>query len=54
MTITDDVAILVYVGTGFRDEGDAFTAVMSSTYVKGSTGWRLALYQQTPIPSSVE
>lgn len=45
----DDVAILVYVGTGFRDEGDAFTAAMSSTYVREASGWRLALYQQTPL-----
>ncbi|MDJ0954865.1 MAG: nuclear transport factor 2 family protein [Acidimicrobiia bacterium] len=54
ITITEDVAILVYVGTGFRDEGDAFTAAMSSTYVRGSNGWQLALYQQTPAPTSVE
>ena len=54
LSVSDDVAILVYVGTGFRDEGDAFTAAMSSTYIKEASGWRLALYQQTPMPGSAE
>ena len=45
----DVVAVLVYRGTGFRTGGDEFVAVMSSTYVKQAGGWRLALYQQTPV-----
>ncbi len=49
VSVRDDVATLVYVGTGFRDEDDGFTAVMSSTYVRDASGWRLALYQQTPV-----
>lgn len=46
-----DSAVLVYVGTAYR-EGDepAFTGVMSSVYLYLEDAWRLALYQQTPIP----
>ena len=46
-----DAAALVYVGTGHR-EGDepSFVGVMSSVYVRGDGGWKLALYQQTPKP----
>lgn len=52
VSVGDGVAILVYLGTGFRTGGDAFRAVMSSTYVKQAAGWRLALYQQTPVSSA--
>jgi hypothetical protein len=46
-----DSATLVYVGIAYR-EGDepAFTGVMSSVYRHLDGAWRLALYQQTPIP----
>lgn len=46
-----DGATLVYVGTAYR-EGDqpAFVGVMSSVYRRDDDVWRLALYQQTPIP----
>ena len=46
--IADDVAALIYIGTGHRDEGPSFTASMTSVYVRGESGWRLAHYQQTP------
>lgn len=48
-----DSATLVYLGTAYR-EGDepAFCGVMSSVYRRGDDGWLLALYQQTPIPST--
>jgi hypothetical protein len=52
ISVSEQVAILVYLGTGFRTEGDAFVAVMSSTYLKQDAGWRLALYQQTPVSSA--
>ncbi len=46
-----DSACLVYVGTARRDgEQPAFVAVMSSVYRRQDDGWRLSLYQQTPIP----
>jgi len=46
-----DGATLVYVGTAYR-EGDhpAFVGVMSSVYRRDDDVWRLALYQQPPIP----
>ena len=49
--IGDDVAALVYLGTGHRD-GDApsFVGVMTSVYVRSGGQWKLALYQQTPKP----
>ena len=47
-----DSPTLIYVGTAYReDEHQAFVGVMSSVYVRHNDGWRLALYQQTPMPS---
>ena len=47
----EDVAALVYVGTGHRDADDPpFVGAMSSVYVRRDGTWRLALYQQTPMP----
>ncbi len=46
-----DGAMLVYVGTAYREgEQPAFVGVMSSVYRRDDDVWRLALYQQTPIP----
>src|SRR5690242_3902086 len=46
--ISDDVAALVYVGTGHRAGGEpSFTGLMSSVYVRRDGDWKLALYQQT-------
>lgn len=49
----DDHAVLEYTGRAFRggDEPE-FRALMSSVYVREEGRWRLALYQQTPIPQS--
>ena len=49
VSMGDDVAALVYVGTAHRKEGDAFKGAMSSVYVRAASGWQLALYQQTQI-----
>lgn len=47
-------AILVYKGIAWRGEADPeFRALMSSVYVRRENEWRLASYQQTPIPSDV-
>lgn len=43
---SDDVACLIYVGTGHRGES-TFVGVMSSTYVRHGARWKLALYHQT-------
>lgn len=51
LTVLDeDVRALVYTGTGHRHEGDDFTGIMTSIYVRTESGWRLAHYQQTPVP----
>lgn len=46
-------AALVYRASAWRD-GDAtpFVALMSSVYAQTPNGWRLALYQQTPVPGA--
>lgn len=43
---------LVYTARAQRDsEDETFVAMMSSVYRRSAGGWRLALYQQTPIPA---
>lgn len=41
-------ATLVYRATARREDGETFTAAMTSTYVRVSGRWRLAVYTQTP------
>jgi hypothetical protein len=48
--LSDDVAALVYTGTGHRDRGGVFTGIMTSVYVRHASGWKLAHYQQTAKP----
>lgn len=53
ISLSDDQAILVYVGRGYRERDEPeFVALMSSVYTRQDGAWRLALYQQTPIPAS--
>lgn len=48
-----DGVALVYVGTASRDgDAPAFVGLMSSVYVRRDGRWRLALYQQTPVPGA--
>jgi hypothetical protein len=48
--IDSDTAALVYRGTGYRGEdGEPFVGTMSSVYKRSTVGWKLALYQQTPV-----
>lgn len=49
VTLSDDVAALIYTGTGHRD-GDDFTGIMSSVYVRRDSGRKLAHFQQTAKP----
>ena len=38
--------------SGYRAEGEPpFIALMSSVYTRTNGTWRLALYQQTPVPA---
>ncbi|TLP97076.1 nuclear transport factor 2 family protein [Nesterenkonia salmonea] len=48
----DTAAVLVYRGAAWRGESadPEFQAWMTSVYVKKQSRWRLASYQQTPIP----
>ncbi len=47
----EDQVILVYTGRAYREADEpAFVALMSSTYTRQEGVWRLALYQQTPVP----
>lgn len=44
-------AVLVYRGNAWRNAAEpGFQALMASVYVKRQGQWRLASYQQTPIP----
>lgn len=48
-----DSATLVYRGSAYREAAEpAFIGVMSSVYHDVDDGWRLALYQQTPMPTT--
>ncbi|GAB3660710.1 nuclear transport factor 2 family protein [Glycomyces tarimensis] len=49
IALGDGAAALSYTGRAWRDGEPEFAALMSSVYVRGD-GWRLALYQQTPLP----
>lgn len=42
--------LLRYTGTGQRRGAPDFVALMSSVYVRVDGEWRLAHYQQTPVP----
>ena len=45
-----DTAALIYTGRASRGSEDHFHALMSTVYTRCDGQWRLALYQQTPIP----
>lgn len=46
-----DHAVLTYTGRAQREGEVVFAALMSSVYTRRAGAWRLALYQQTPIPA---
>lgn len=49
IAIGDDVAALVYTGTGWRDgQDEPFVAAMSSVYHRCGRDWKMVLYQQSP------
>jgi hypothetical protein len=44
---TPDIGLVTYGVVAERD-GQEYSALMSSTYVRRKDGWRLAFHQQTP------
>lgn len=51
ITLTSTSAILTYTGSAQRAGDTApFRSLMSTVYVREDGRWRIALYQQTPIP----
>ena len=51
VAVDDDTAILVYTGRASRGDDPPFHALMASVYTRRDGQWRLALYQQTPVPA---
>lgn len=52
LALSDDHAILIYTGRTYRAEDEpSFIALMSGVYTRCDGAWRLALYQQTPVPA---
>ncbi|MGO1536796.1 MAG: DUF4440 domain-containing protein [Yaniella sp.] len=49
-----DQVILRYTGAGRRSGEPDFVALMGSIYVRIDGEWRLAHYQQTPVPAVEE
>lgn len=45
--LTEQAAVVVYKATARRKGSEPYTALISSTYVRGAT-WQLVLHQQTP------
>ena len=48
-TVSGDTVVLAYRATGTRPDTEPYAALCSSTYVKGSGGWKLLFHQQTPV-----
>ncbi len=49
LELAPGAATLTYRFDGRRGEGEAYSALMSSTYSLTGAGWKLVLHQQTPI-----
>ncbi|NUO58571.1 MAG: nuclear transport factor 2 family protein [Hamadaea sp.] len=45
---TPDVGVVTYAVVAQRTGSPAYTALLSSTYVRRSEGWKLLFHQQTP------
>ena len=49
--LSDGAAALTYTGRAERDGQPPFVGLMASVYTRRDGRWRLALYQQTPVPA---
>jgi hypothetical protein len=47
--LSDTSAVIAYACTARRKDGQPHHALVSSTYVRRPTGWKLAAHQQTEI-----
>ena len=47
----DGIAMLTYRVQVVRGEGDPYHALVSSGYVRRSSGWKMMFHQQTPLSS---
>ena len=47
-----DVASITYRATAVRAGQDPYHALFTSVYVRREGAWKLALHQQTPVPSA--
>lgn len=49
ITPTPDTAVLTYEAHGVRANGEAYNALVSTSYVKRDGDWKMAFHQQTPL-----
>jgi hypothetical protein len=49
MSLTDDVAVVLYTAAAQRGDDPVYSAQMASTWVRRDGAWRLAIHLQTPI-----
>ncbi|MBB0991423.1 nuclear transport factor 2 family protein [Dietzia sp. SLG510A3-30A2] len=52
--VDENTAALVYTGRTSRGDEDHFHALMSTVYTRREGQWRIALYQQTPVPPAAQ
>ena len=46
---TNELAILTYEATSKKPDGEEYSALVSSGYVKRDGSWKLTFHQQTPL-----
>ena len=48
----DEVAIISYRADVMRADGEPYSALVSSAYVRRPEGWKLAFHQHSPVSST--
>ncbi|OHB31730.1 MAG: hypothetical protein A2790_02630 [Phenylobacterium sp. RIFCSPHIGHO2_01_FULL_69_31] len=49
LEVTDDVAVISYRADVTRADGEPYSALISSGYVRRDGGWKLAFHQHSPV-----
>ncbi|MBJ7410017.1 MAG: hypothetical protein JHD15_06570 [Phenylobacterium sp.] len=49
LEVTDDVAVISYRADVTRADGEPYSALISSGYVRREAGWKLAFHQHSPV-----